>query len=213
MDATGGAEGSAWGPGVSRPCPIPWPPAVPWAPPRRAARPLFGQVSSPMCGWQRHSLRSLPSRARLIPAPIPCIPAGLLCKLQPRRWGPPQLRAPAPAAVAAAGRLGAPCGPAATGRALLPCLPHPGTGKTASFGRFRRPRVVPGSTRGPAGHVRAAEPRGWAEQGRLAEVSEYQTEPFSTFWPGEASPGGKCVAWTFCRGPPGFETLSPHAED
>ncbi|XP_057637481.1 transcriptional enhancer factor TEF-3 isoform X1 [Chionomys nivalis] len=85
-----------------------------------------------MCGWQRHSLRSLPSRARLIPAPIPCIPAGLLCKLQPRRWGPPQLRAPAPAAVAAAGRLGAPCGPAATGRALLPCLPHPGTGPTGA---------------------------------------------------------------------------------
>ncbi|XP_041497040.1 transcriptional enhancer factor TEF-3 isoform X1 [Microtus oregoni] len=85
-----------------------------------------------MCGWQRHSLRSLPSRARLIPAPIPCIPAGLLCKLQPRRWGPPQLRAPAPAAVAAAGRLGAPCGPAATSRALLPCLPHPGTGPTGA---------------------------------------------------------------------------------
>ncbi|CAO2606730.1 Transcriptional enhancer factor TEF-3 [Lemmus lemmus] len=81
-----------------------------------------------MCGWQRHSLGSLPSRARLIPAPIPCIPAGLLCKLQPPRWGPPQLRAPAPAALAAAGRLGAPRGPAATGRALPPCLPHPGTG-------------------------------------------------------------------------------------
>lgn len=45
-------------------------------------------VSSQRCGWQRHSLRSLPSRARLIPAPIPRIPAGLLCKLQPRGWGP-----------------------------------------------------------------------------------------------------------------------------
>nr|XP_048299998.1 transcriptional enhancer factor TEF-3 isoform X1 [Myodes glareolus] len=85
-----------------------------------------------MCGWQRHSLHSLPSRARLIPAPIPCIPAGLLCKLQPRRWGPPQLRAPAPAAVAAAGRLGALRGPPATGRALPPYLLHPGTGPTGA---------------------------------------------------------------------------------
>lgn len=172
MGATGGAEGSARGPGVSRPCPVPWPPAVPRAPPRRAARPLSGQVSSLMCGWQRHSLHSLPSRARLIPAPIPCIPAGLLCKLQPRRWGPPQLRAPAPAAVAAAGRLGALRGPPATGRALPPCLLHPGTGKAARFGRYPRPAWSRAALEDQRGHVRASEPRGWAEQCRLAEVSE-----------------------------------------
>lgn len=85
--AARGAEGSAGFPGVSAvSCPVAARGSR--APPSRGAQPLSGPVSSQRCGWQRHSLRSLPSRARLIPAPIPCIPAGLLCKLQSRGWGP-----------------------------------------------------------------------------------------------------------------------------
>lgn len=44
-----------------------------------------------------------------------------------------------PAAVAAAGRLGAPRGPAVARRALPPRLPNLGTGKAAEFGRHPRP--------------------------------------------------------------------------
>lgn len=133
----GGAEGSAGLPGVSS---VPRPVAA-RGPPGPA------QPRSPA------SLQPVLHPKVRVAAPLPPLPP------QPRAShssahsahscrAPLQTPAPGvgtastrsgPAAVAAAGRLGAPRGPAAAGRALPPRLPNPGTGKAAEFGRHPRP--------------------------------------------------------------------------
>ncbi|EDK99870.1 TEA domain family member 4, isoform CRA_a, partial [Mus musculus] len=75
------------------------------------------------CGELDESGKSRPFRAFL---------PGSSANSSPGGGDRPQLRARGPAAVAAAGRLGAPRGPAAAGRALPPRLPNPGTGPTGA---------------------------------------------------------------------------------
>lgn len=131
--AAGGAEGSAGFPGVSAvPCPVAA--RGPRAPPSRGAQPLSGR--SPPKGAGGSATPSAPSPAARVSfqRPFRAFLPGSSANSSPGGGDRPQLRARGPAAVAAAGRLGAPRGPAAAGRALPPRLPNPGTGKAAEFG-------------------------------------------------------------------------------
>lgn len=169
--AAGGAEGSAGFLGVSAvPCPVaargppgsaqPRSPASLWPgllPKVRVAAPL------PPLPPQPRASHSSAHSAHSCRAPLQTLAPGVGTASAPRSG---------PAAVAAAGRLGAPSGPAAAGRALPPRLPNPGTGKAAEFRRHPRPAWSRATLGDQWAHVRAVESRGWAEQAREAEVLE-----------------------------------------
>lgn len=169
--AAGGAEGSAGFLGVSAvPCPVasrgppgsaqPRSPASLWPgllPKVRVAAPL------PPLPPQPRASHSSAHSAHSCRAPLQTLAPGVGTASAPRSG---------PAAVAAAGRLGAPSGPAAGGRALPPRLPNPGTGKAAEFRRHPRPAWSRATLGDQWAHVRVVESRGWAEQARAAEVLE-----------------------------------------
>lgn len=124
---------------MSPPCPVPWPPAVPGL--RPAVEPSLSLARSPPKGAGGSATPSAPSPAARVSfqRPFRAFLPGSSANSSPGGGDRPQLRARGPAAVAAAGRLGAPRGPAAAGRALPPRLPNPGTGKAAEFGGHPRP--------------------------------------------------------------------------
>lgn len=58
--------------------------------------------------------------------------------------------------------------------------------------------------------MRAAEPRGWAEQGRLAEVSKYQKQnPFLLFGLEKQAPEGSVLLGPFAEVPQGLRHCLP----
>lgn len=169
------------------PCPVAA--CGPRAPPSRGAQPLSGR--SPPKGAGGSATPSAPSPAARVSfqRPFRAFLPGSSANSSPGGGDRPQLRARGPAAVAAAGRLGAPRGPAAAGRALPPRLPNPGTGKAAEFGRHPRPawsRATLGDQWGTCG--RWSPGAGQSRVARLKLRLRPSARPFSTFLPGEESP-------------------------